>query len=92
MSSHSQNARRKQKVPGKPSKQGALDVGPDAVDTVEKELDAASRHAREVAPDDNPKLDAMKEARRLHRDSFVVKSDLEDEEQREAAPGTRDQD
>jgi hypothetical protein len=34
----------------------------------------------------------MKEAARQRRDTFVVDSDLEDEHQREAAPGTREQD
>lgn len=35
--------------------------------------------------------DAVREAIREHVDTFIVKSDLEDADQRESAPGTREQ-
>lgn len=45
----------------------------------------------EIGPDDEPNLAAIREARRLGTDVFLVPSDLEDADQREAAPGTREQ-
>lgn len=47
----------------------------------------------ELAPDDLPRHDAMREAARLRADGdqFLVKTDLEDQDQRDAAPGTREQ-
>lgn len=47
--------------------------------------------AGELAPDALPRHDAMREATRLHGDVFLVKTDLEDQDQRDAAPGTREQ-
>ncbi|MBB3320486.1 MULTISPECIES: DUF2934 domain-containing protein [unclassified Rhizobium] len=41
--------------------------------------------------DDVPNLDALREAARQHRDVFIVKSDLEDADEREATPGVREQ-
>lgn len=40
---------------------------------------------------DIPKLSAQREAIREHRDTFLIESDLEDADQREAAPGVREQ-
>lgn len=37
------------------------------------------------------KPDVIREAVRQHSDAFLVKSDLEDADQRESAPGTREQ-
>ncbi|MDQ0455589.1 hypothetical protein [Rhizobium paknamense] len=45
----------------------------------------------EIDPDERAKLAALREAQRAHGDVFLVKSDLEDEDQRSAAPGTREQ-
>ncbi|WFU06114.1 DUF2934 domain-containing protein (plasmid) [Rhizobium sp. CB3171] len=45
----------------------------------------------EMEGDDVPKLDALREAARKHTDAFLVKSDLEDADERTAAPGTREQ-
>jgi hypothetical protein len=45
----------------------------------------------EIEGDDLPRLDAMREAARQHRDAYLVESDTEDAEQREASPGTREQ-
>lgn len=53
----------------------------------EHELDA------QQGEDDNPpNLAALREASREHADAFLVKTDLEDADQREASPGTREQD
>ncbi|EJC83971.1 Protein of unknown function (DUF2934) [Rhizobium leguminosarum bv. trifolii WSM2297] len=38
-----------------------------------------------------PNLAALREAAREHTDAFLVKTDLEDADQREASPGTREQ-
>ena len=48
----------------------------------------------QTSPDDAASQEARKEAlRNANRgDQFVVATDLEDSEQREAAPGTREQD
>ncbi|MBX4910003.1 MULTISPECIES: DUF2934 domain-containing protein [Rhizobium] len=53
----------------------------------EQELD--TRHGE---ADNPPKLEALREASREHSDTFLVKTDLEDADQREASPGTREQD
>lgn len=45
----------------------------------------------EIGGDDVPNLEALREAARQHTDTFIVKTDLEDADQREAAPGTREQ-
>ncbi|AIC31555.1 hypothetical protein IE4771_PE00331 (plasmid) [Rhizobium etli bv. mimosae str. IE4771] len=52
----------------------------------EHELDARGE------TDHPPRLEALREASREHRDTFLVKTDLEDADQREASPGTREQD
>ncbi|OWW02371.1 hypothetical protein ATY81_22270 [Rhizobium sp. R72] len=49
-------------------------------------------HGRnELGGDDAPNLDALREAAREHTDTYVVKTDLEDADQREATPGVREQ-
>ena len=53
----------------------------------EREIDKGDG---ELGPDDEPRLDALREAKRQHSDTFLVPSDLEDVDQREAAPGTRE--
>ncbi|MBB5574243.1 DUF2934 domain-containing protein [Rhizobium paranaense] len=45
----------------------------------------------EIEGDDVPKLDAPREAAAEHTDAFLVKGDLEDANERTAAPGTREQ-
>ncbi len=52
----------------------------------EHELDAQQGEA-----DNPPNLAALREASREHTDAFLVKTDLEDADQREASPGTREQ-
>lgn len=49
------------------------------------------REAGEIEGDDVPSLDALREAAREHTDAFLVATDLEDADEREAAPGTREQ-
>jgi hypothetical protein len=80
------------------------DPAEGADDIVEHELERAEQIADQrlqdeadrpddqtVEPDDLPNLDAMREAAREHRDAYIVESDLEDEDQREATPGMREQ-
>ncbi|MBN9055043.1 MAG: DUF2934 domain-containing protein [Rhizobiales bacterium] len=45
----------------------------------------------EIEGDDEPNLAALREAARQHSDTFLVKTDLEDADQREATPGMREQ-
>jgi len=45
----------------------------------------------ELDGDDVPNLGALREAAREHTDTFIVKSDLEDADEREATPGVREQ-
>lgn len=45
----------------------------------------------EIGGDDVPNLAAMREAVRQHGDAYIVPSDMEDADQREASPGTREQ-
>lgn len=44
-----------------------------------------------IEGDDVPNLKALREAAREHTDAFIVKTDLEDADQREATPGMREQ-
>lgn len=55
----------------------------------EREIDQGGRG--EIEGDDMPNLAALREAARQHNDTFLVKSDLEDADQREATPGMREQ-
>ena len=55
----------------------------------EREIDQGGEG--EIEGDDTPNLAALREAARQHSDAFIVKADLEDADQREAAPGTREQ-
>jgi hypothetical protein len=50
-----------------------------------------THHTTQIDSDDVVKLDVLREAARMHNDTFVVEADLEDQDQREASPGTRDQ-
>ncbi|TXI06563.1 MAG: hypothetical protein E6Q76_09605 [Rhizobium sp.] len=60
-------------------------------DLPKSELDAATEHAKERDPDELPNIEAEREALRQHNDAFIVEADLEDADQREASPGTREQ-
>ena len=50
-----------------------------------------SRAGDEIDGDDVPSLGALREAAREHSDTFIVKTDLEDADQRESTPGVREQ-
>lgn len=64
-----------------------------APETIESDSQLKGRDGQaEVAPDEQGSLAARREAARQHGDVFVVASDLEDADQREAAPGSREQD
>lgn len=45
----------------------------------------------EIYPDESMSLRARRQAARQHEDAFIVATDLEDDDQREAAPGVREQ-
>jgi hypothetical protein len=45
----------------------------------------------EIDPDESINLRARRQAARQHEDAFIVATDLEDDDQRDAAPGTREQ-
>lgn len=65
------------------------------VEHIRSEASLKSETSRaEVGSDDVASREAKKEAFRnaLRGDQFVVESDLEDSDQRDAAPGTREQD
>ncbi|SCX27073.1 hypothetical protein [Agrobacterium rosae] len=47
--------------------------------------------AEEIDPDEAINLRARRQAARQHEDAFIVATDLEDDDQRDAAPGTREQ-
>ncbi len=79
-------------TPRKARKKRPLDIGAQAIGQIKGEIDSQTEHADEIAPDDVPKTKTMKEASRQRRDTFVVESDLDDADEREAAPGTREQD
>ncbi|WP_337268400.1 hypothetical protein [Oryzifoliimicrobium ureilyticus] len=73
-------------------KASALDVKTTALQAGVGEMNAQIEHGDDVGGDDLSKIETMREARRQHGDAFVVKSDLEDADQREATPGVREQD
>ncbi|MFA1626055.1 hypothetical protein ACDY96_25875 [Rhizobium mongolense] len=62
-----------------------LDIKPEDIDR------ARDRPFGEIEPDERAKQAALKEQARLHGDVYIVETDLEDRDQREAAPGTREQ-
>ncbi len=52
--------------------------------------DVAARSG-EIDPDEPTNPAAIKEAARLHSDVYLVDTDLEDQDERDAAPGTKEQ-
>lgn len=66
--------------------QGSLDVDGEDV------IDGNTGGQPADRGDDGFKFKAMREAVRQRSDGLIVTSDLEDHEEREAAPGTREQD
>ncbi|SCW27608.1 hypothetical protein SAMN02927900_00014 [Rhizobium mongolense subsp. loessense] len=65
--------------------EGSLDIKPEDINR------ARDRRFGEIEPDERAKEPALKDEARLHGDVHIVESDLEDIDQREAAPGTREQ-
>lgn len=62
-----------------------LDIKPEDIDP------AQDRRFGEIEPDERAKQAALKEQARLKGDVYILETDLEDSDQREAAPGTREQ-
>ena len=73
---------------------GALDVhSASPVDQTDASIKGQDKgEADSIEPDDISNLAARREAARLHGDVYIVKTDLEDQDERESSPGTRDQD
>ena len=69
----------------------ALDARREGSPSPKVKIDAFTTDAEEMNPDDLPNLAAQREAAREHGDAYVVAADLEDADQREASPGTREQ-
>ncbi|WP_296100988.1 hypothetical protein [uncultured Agrobacterium sp.] len=67
-----------------------LDIREEDVARFETQGDL-TQHQQEVDPDELISLRARKQAARQHEDAFIVATDLEDDDQRDAAPGTREQ-
>lgn len=49
------------------------------------------RESGEIEGDEFSNVDALREAAREHTDAFLIATDLEDRDQRESSPGTREQ-
>ncbi len=75
---------------GKPG--GPLDIGEDAVyrNETDREIKAPESDAG-IDPDDRPNLAAVKAGLRYGRDSYIVASDVDPDEDN-YAPGIREQD
>jgi hypothetical protein len=69
-----------------------LDIHPDDVTPIDSDAELKGGDGDEIESDDLMSAQARREAVRLHGDVFMVKSDLEDADQREATPGMREQD
>lgn len=67
-----------------------LDIKDDDVARFETQ-GQLTEHQQEVDPDELISLRARRQAARQHEDAFIVATDLEDDDQRDAAPGTREQ-
>lgn len=73
-------------TPQKP-KTGALDIRDEDVARFETDRELKARDG-EIYPDESMSLRARRQAARQHEDAFIVATDLEDDDQREAAPGS----
>ncbi|CUX11480.1 hypothetical protein [Agrobacterium genomosp. 13] len=67
-----------------------LDIRDEDVAHFETDSELKSRQG-EIYPDESMNLRARRQAARQHEDAFIVSTDLEDDDQREAAPGVREQ-
>ena len=68
--------------PNSPKPRGPLAKDKSA-EPLPGELNSETEHAEEISPDDVPNIDALREAAREGRDTFLVKTDLEDEDERD---------
>ncbi|HVK92248.1 MAG TPA: hypothetical protein VM468_12745 [Mycoplana sp.] len=77
----------------KTTKGGALDVDVPNVDDFDQEskLKPSGQEDEGIAPDELISQRARAEAVRQHGDVYIVESDLEDDDQRSATPGVREQ-
>ena len=76
-------------TPQKP-KTEPLDIEDDDVARFETDSELKAKDV-EIYPDESVSLRARRQAARQQEDAFVVATDLEDDDQRDAAPGTREQ-
>ncbi|MGV2165854.1 hypothetical protein ACQZ40_05700 [Agrobacterium sp. 16-172Ci] len=76
-------------TPQKP-KTEPLDIEDDDVARFETDSELKAKDV-EIYPDESVSLRARRQAARQHEDAFIVAIDLEDDDQRDAAPGTREQ-
>ncbi|NTZ89556.1 hypothetical protein [Agrobacterium tumefaciens] len=76
-------------TPKKP-KNEPLDIRDEDVARFETDSELKSKDG-EIYPDETMNLRARRQAARQHEDTFIVATDLEDDDQRDAAPGTREQ-
>ncbi|MCZ7467729.1 hypothetical protein M0412_06650 [Agrobacterium sp. O3.4] len=76
-------------TPKKP-KNEPLDIRDEDVARFETDSELKSKDG-EIYPDETMSLRARRQAARQHEDAFIVATDLEDDDQRDAAPGTREQ-
>ncbi|MCZ7481848.1 hypothetical protein [Rhizobium rhizogenes] len=76
-------------TPKKP-KNEPLDIRDEDVARFETDSELKSKDG-EIYPDETMSLRARWQAARQHEDAFIVATDLEDDDQRNAAPGTREQ-
>lgn len=76
-------------TPQKP-KTEPLDIEDDDVARFETDSELKAKDV-EIYPDESVSLRARRQAARQHKDAFIVATDLEDDDQRDAAPGTREQ-
>ncbi|MFF2321177.1 hypothetical protein ACFVTJ_09005 [Agrobacterium sp. NPDC058088] len=75
--------------PQKP-KSEPLDIRDEDVARFETDSELKAKDG-EIYPDESMSLRARRQAARQHEDAFIVATDLEDDDQREAAPGVREQ-
>lgn len=69
----------------------ALSARRRSTQSAKGEIDTFNEHMEETTSDNLPNLAAQREAVREHGDVYIVDTDLEDADQREASPGTREQ-
>ena len=70
---------------------GALDIEDADVDNNETDRTLRGKEPDTLDPDDLPNADAVKAALKYGRDSYLVRSDVDPDEDN-AAPGIREQD